>query len=257
MRRATFVLGLTSTAVAGALVALAYGIGSQAQQTLSDADLADESATRNLVRDQTTRDVREAYSLLLEHLDLAPREKDVLLELLIEDRIAGTMIYSRGKAINEGKAMNEHERSNRIAAIIGYPKLQQFLALERNLFEYAEVQRIGSLLQQNGVPLTDTQRDGLFKILVETRGQYKTMPPSDAKRGSIESLEHRLSQQDEYGRHVLELAPSVLSPKQAQYLSEQYQYLSYQRADALEAQRKARADHTIEDGPVWYPAWGN
>jgi hypothetical protein len=29
--------------------------------------------------------------------------------------------------------MNEHERSDRIAAIIGDAKLQQFLALERNL----------------------------------------------------------------------------------------------------------------------------
>ncbi len=296
MRRATFVLGLASSAATLALVALVvYGIGSdrpsstveprrgeakQAPQTssietelnestgvvplrstdsyqkpavteaLSDAGLVDEDTSRKMVREHTAREVREVYSLLLEHLNLTSEEKEALLSLLIEDRIAGTTTrFSRGKA------MNEHERANRIAAIIGSPKLQQFLALERNIRAYAEVQKIGALLQQNSVPLADKQRDGLFEILVVTRDRYPTTLPSDAKLGSIESLEQTINARDEYERHVLELAPSVLSREQARYLFEQYQHLSHERAHALEAQRKQRADHTTEDRPLWYPAW--
>ena len=211
--------------------------------------LADEETSRKMVRERATRDVRKSYPLLLEDLDLTPSEKEALLSFLIEDRIARTTTdYVRGKP------RNEHELSNRIAAIIGDPKLQQFLALERNLSEYGEVQNIRSMLQQNGVPLTDTQRDELLKILIGTRNQLKTMPPADVKRDSIEYLEYRLTQEDDYDRFVLELAPSVLSSKQVLYLFKQNQYLSEKRAYALEVQRKARADPTSENIPLSYPA---
>ncbi len=68
-----------------------------------------------------------------------------LLQFLIEDEIARTRTrYS------DGIGMDEHERSARIAEIIGDAKLQQFLALENNLGEYKEVQYVQSALQEKG-----------------------------------------------------------------------------------------------------------
>jgi len=210
---------------------------------------ADEDASRERVRESATRRIQKLYSLLLEDLDLTPSERDALFSLLIEDRIASTWTdYKRGETIDK------ETQSNRIAAIIGDSKLQKFRALERDLSAYGELQKIRSMLQQYDVPLADSQRDRLLKILIGVRGQYETPPPTDAKLGSIEELEHILAQRDEFERHVMELAPSVLSPEQATYLFEQYQYLSYERARALEQQKETVAA-TGEDSPWWYPAW--
>lgn len=293
MRRAPFILGLALPAVAvAALVAFASGVGSdqpsstdkprrgeanQAPHTSSvDTELnestevvplpldggqenddwnatglADEETSRKMVRESATRRISKWYSLLLEDLDLTPREKDALLSLLIEDRMASTWTdYKRGETIDK------EEQSRRIAAIIGDPKLQQFRALERDLPAYREVEKVRSMLQQYDVPLADSERDRLLKILVEVGDQYETPPPSDAKLSSIEELEHILAQRDEFERHVMELAPSVLSPEQATYLFEQYQYLSYERARALERQ-KERAAATGEDSPWSYPIWSD
>ncbi len=295
MRRATFVLGLTSSAVAVALVALIYGIGfhrstveprreeaRQAQQTssidaevhkstavvepprtsdgyqkptvteaLSDTGFVDED-TRKMVREGATHNVQKLYSLLFKHLDLTPSEKDALRSLLREDRIASTST-STSTSYSRGTKIDEQDQSNRIAAIIGDPKLQQFLALERNLGSFAEVQYVEAVLQQNAIPITEAQRDRMLEILIEVQNQELTLPGADAERGSIEYLEYRLAGIDERQRLVLEQAASVLSAEQVRYMFERNQRLSYQRADALEAQQKARADESTEDLPLWYP----
>lgn len=294
MRRTTFVLGLASSAVAVALVVLIYSVGSdrsvstveprrgeanQVQQTASvDMELSassvetlqrsetdpqnpvvretrrktsrmDETETRKWVREETTREVREDYSLLIEHLDLSSSEREALLKFLIEDAIARTKTpYS------DGIGMDEHERSARIAEVIGDAKLQQFLALERSLGEYREVQYVQSMLQQKGVPLTEAQRDGLLKILIDVREQIDMKRPAHIKRGTIESLEHTLSQLDDYDRLVTELAPSVLSAKQVEYMFERNQVHSYRRANRLEWDKQRRAENPDDNLPLSYPA---
>lgn len=293
MRRTTFVLGLISSAVAAALVAVVYGIGflrfpstveprrgeaNQALQTSSiDAEVkestavvslrsldsdqnpmiadaprrtsyVDEATDRKMVREETTRDVTNWYSLLLEHLNLTPRETDALLSFLIEDRIARTRTRYAS-----GIGMDELDRSNRIAAIIGDSTLQQFLALEHNLSEYREVQNVQSMLQLNDVPLTDAQRDGLLKILVDVREQVDMKPPANLKRDSMEALEHRLNEIDEHDRLALEMASSVLSTKQVEYMFERNQAYSYERANVLEWHKQRRADNPEDDLPLSYP----
>ena len=294
MRRAPLVLGFTSSAIAATLIALAYGIdphqapstvepmrgeAARAQltssvdtelneskvvvpqrsegdfqnpmvtKTISNTSLVDEETSRKMVREEATRDTQKIYSILLEGLELTPSEKDALLSFLTEDLMANTRTRH-----SSGKGMDQHERSKRIAAIIGESKLQQFLVLERNRREYAEVQKMSSMLQQKGAPLTTTQRDGLLRILVDVRVQVNAMPTADAKPQSIESHQHRLNQIAEYERLVLELASSVLTPRQVQYMFEQYQALSYKRTDVLEIQKRARAGSASEEVPLWYPA---
>lgn len=287
MRRATLILGLPLSAAA--LVALFYSAvshqspktveASQAQKASSvdteleesavvvarrsegdfqipidteaprKSSLVDEATDREMVREEATRDIRDVYPLLTRNLDLTPSEKEALFSFLIEDLIARTKTR-----FASGIGMNEHERSSSIAAIIGESRLQQFLALERYRREYAEVQRMRSMLEQKDVPLTDRQRDGLLRILVDVREQFETKLTAGAKFDSLESLEDQLTQINDYERHVIELAPSVLSLKQVQYLFERYQAASYKRAYALEWQKQQRADDPSYDLPLFYPS---
>ncbi len=210
----------------------------------------DEDTARR-VRESAVQEIRETYSLLFEDLGLTPQEKDELFSFLVEAQMASMWVYQRGGTVQRGRAMHEDERSSRIAAIIGDPKLQQFLALERNRATYSEVYRIGSLLERKSVPLTETQHDGLFDLLAAIRnGDYVPMPPSDVESDS--KVEDTLFRINERERYIIELAPSVLSPQQVVYLHERYQHCSDERAYDLERQKKRRADHPSEDFPLGY-----
>jgi hypothetical protein len=70
----------------------------------------------------------------------------------------------------------------------------------------------------------------------------------------MEALEHRLNQIDENDRLVVELASSVLSVKQVEYVFERNQAHSYRRADILEWHKQRRADNPDDDLPLSYPA---
>jgi hypothetical protein len=212
-------------------------------------NFVDADTDRKMVREEATLDIQRVYPFLLEGLDLTASETDALLSFLIEDLIARTRTRYAS-----GIGMDEHERSNKIAAIIGDFKLQQFLALERNRREYSEIQKVGSMLQEKGVPLSDTQRDELLKILVTTRNQIDPMLPVDSKHRSMETFELILTLEDDYDRLVMELAPSVLSSKQVEYLFERYQTMSYKRAYALEWQKQQRADDPARNLPLMYPS---
>jgi len=291
--RVTIVWAFTSLAVAAMLIALVYGNGTHRSsgavepvQPISSIDLAvnestaivpqrspgrdqnladsetppnfdsasnsnvvDEETDRKMVREESTQDIQRVYPLLLKNLNLTSNENDALLALLIEDLVATTRTrYS------DGIGMDEQERSDRIAAIIGQDKLQPFLELERNLSSYRDVGRVGPALQQSGVPLTDAQKDGLVEIFITVRNQQEWEPPSDLAPNTIERLEYRLTLEDEYDRLVLELAPSVLSSRQVQYLFDRYEASSYQRANALERQRQQMDDPSRRDIPLMYPS---
>jgi hypothetical protein len=113
------------------------------KKTERPSKIDDAEGTRKSVRDDATREILRVYPLLLDHLGLPQEKKDALISLLIDDRVARTTtLHSRGKALNAD------ERSKQIAAVIGSSKLQQFLALEKNIRSYADVARIGSLLEK-------------------------------------------------------------------------------------------------------------
>ena len=74
------------------------------------------------------RALSELYALLLERLDLTPSERDALISLLVEIRVAATH-----SACVRGINIDQQDRSDRITAIIGHRKLEQLLALAKNL----------------------------------------------------------------------------------------------------------------------------
>lgn len=297
MRRATIIIGLTSSVTAIALAALFYGISSHQSlsvdnprpdeagltqqapsadetaptivpqqslgtvqdpadsESLSDTDyvppctFADEEASARMVRENATRNITKFYSLLFERLDLTTSERDALLSVLIEIRIDATMT-----PCVRSKNIDKQEQSDRIAAVIGDTKLKQFLELAQNLGSYAELVYMESVLEKHELPMTEVEQGRVLEILIDIQDRELALPGADAKRGSIEYLEYRLAKIDERDRLIFEQAASVLSPEQVGYLFAQYQRESYRRADALERQKKARADDNAEDLPLYYPA---
>ena len=201
----------------------------------------DEETSRRLMQETATNETRRYYSLLLEHLGLTRTEKDALLSVLIEDQLSRTTTpYVRAGPTDP------QQRSRKISAIIGKPKLTQFLSLERHVAAYGEVHDIGSMLEHNGAPLTAQQQEKLLELLIATRDQSEVKPFPESERTSMKYVEQRIVERDEYERHVLELSVSALTPKQLQHLFDHFQFRSQQRAGAVEFNTKLRAaDPTV------------
>ena len=110
---------------------------------------------------------------------------------------------------------------------------------------------IASLLGRNDLPLSKTQRAGVFEIVVDVDARYPLLPPpADLDTESAEWIEHVLMQYDEHDRHVIELATSVLSPDQVVRLFAQYQSMSRQRIASVERFKKLKAER-----PGEFPGW--
>ena len=70
----------------------------------------------------------------------------------------------------------------------------------------------------------------------------------------LKQLEKQLKRKDDYERHLVEQAPSVLTQKQVGLMFDQFEYRSEQRADAIKIQEQSRAEHPEEKDPIWSPA---
>jgi hypothetical protein len=209
----------------------------------------DEETISKRLRERGIREVTKVYSLLFDSLDLAQNERNALVSLLVDLRVAGTHTDCK-----RGRKIDPQVRSDQVAAIIGDTKLEQFLSLEQHLGSYAEVAFVNCVLEKHDRPMTDAERNEVLQILIDIRERELALPGADAARGSVESLEYRLAEIDERERLFFEQVASQLSAEQVGYLFEQYQRDSYFRADALERQRRARADENAEVLPLHYPA---
>jgi hypothetical protein len=216
---------------------------------VNDISVVDESETKQWVEEESRREVHRDYALLLDSLDLSSSEVELLLEFLVNEAVANTQTrYS------QGKGTGEVDRTKMIAEILGNPNTEQFIERERNLSEYREIQRLQALLESNEVPLSESQLDRLLAILVDTREQFDSKQPPPVEPGTVESLEHTLTELDEYERLVLEKAPSVLTTRQLEYMFQRYQTRSYMRANALELQKQRKFDDPDDEMLPGYPS---
>jgi hypothetical protein len=211
---------------------------------------SERQADLTSLREEATKDVLVAGSLMFKHLGLTESEKSALTDFLVEVWMSSTWMRNYNP-----EPIEEGDRRAGIAAIIGDAKLEQLLNLESNGAEYREAGRIALLLQTNDVPLTDTQQDQILDILIQVRGRHQAFVEPNAQDATIEFVESQMATMDEYERLVLELAPSALSTRQLELLFDRYQAFSYRRAKILEMQKKSRANDTAEDDfPLVYPA---
>lgn len=223
------------------------------EPTARRSTLADEATQRELLKKSTLDDVRIAYTLLLKDLSLPEQDEKDLIALLVDMQTERAWT-----SYQKGRKISEQERSDRIAAVIGEQKLEQFLELEKNGQAYWETYQIALLLQRRGAPTNPAQRDEMFDLLVDVRAQYPTTPPPEQlDRNSAEYMAHILRQTDDFDRHVIERAPGVLSPTQVAYLFQAYDRMSRERIDDFEWQKKMRADRPDQDFGWMTPARWN
>jgi hypothetical protein len=211
-------------------------------------ECGDEETVAKRLRERGIREVTKVYSLLFDSLDLVQHERNALLSLLVDVRVAETHTDCK-----QGRKIDPQVRSDQIAAIIGDTKLEQFLSLEQHLGSYAEVAFVNCVLEKHDRPMTDAERNKVLQLVIGIWERELALPRADAARGSIEYLEYRLAEIDERERLFFEQVASQLSAEQVGYLFEQYQRDSYFRADALERQRRARADENAEVLPLHFP----
>ena len=207
----------------------------------------DEATVLADLRNGALRDIQQSYLLLLDDLGLTPREKEDLIAVLVELQVdSAWSLGGNGDFVKRGRTIGPQERHERIAAAIGDEKLDEFLLLEVNHTAYWEAQQIAALLRRKGVPITKAQRDGLFEIVAEVRDRYPQAEP-DVDSSSFEWIEQTLAQMDDFDRHVVELAPSVLSATQVAHVSDEYQWMAQQRLNDVNMQTKRRAERPGED----------
>jgi hypothetical protein len=87
----------------------------------------------------------------------------------------------------------------------------------------------------------------MFDILVDVHERYPFTKPAAPDERSEEWIDEMLGQLDDTDRHVVELAPSVLSPTQVAYLFRAYDHMSRERIDLVEWQKNRKADRPDED----------
>ena len=220
-------------------------------EKLQCRDQAKVARMANSIKEQTTREVTPVYTLLFARLNLTSSERHALLDFLIQDGIART-----STSCVRAMKIDPQARSQEIAAIIGETKLQQFLSLEHYLGQYSEVLYMQAILEEDGVPMTESQRNSMLEILIKIQDENLTLPGADADLDSIEYLEYMVEIMNERDRLVFEQAPSILSGEQVERLFAQYQLESNRRAEALERQKKARSQGD-DSLPLYYPARNN
>lgn len=226
-------------------------VGPQAAEPESRACRYDRQGDLKWVREETMEYVQKAYSLLLGHLGLTESEKVAMIEFLVEVQMSTTMACNY-----DPQPIEEQDRLNGIAAIVGDERLRQFLTLEENIYSYGEVQYMEEIAELYDIPMTDAQLDQMLAILIDSKKQKLDLPGANYETRTIEWVEYRLAELDERNRLVFEQASSVLSAEQLRYIYEQYQRDSYRRADSLEQQKRALADESIPDLPPHFPARG-
>lgn len=232
--------------------------GDQQSAIVHISDKLDEDAAQELLRRMATHSIRMRYRLLIDDLDLTSEERDALFELLVDDWIRSSTIRSSSAPDQQGDPVDTDEQLQRIAAIIGEPKQQEFSRLVEKIDVYQEVQRIESLFSTNEIPLTETQQRELLAIVATIQEEYllQQPEPTNMDRSPIEEMEYALAHMAEYERHLMELVSSVLSAEQVVYLDRQYQFFALSRLDALEQQKQELFDGTRdEEDPLTFRAW--
>ncbi len=215
-----------------------------------EADEAyDEAKQRRQLQDFAVTHIQKNYSFLVDELGLETGEKDQLTKFLISDLMAhaGTL-YVRAKP------QSLIERSQRIRTIIGDSNTKRFLDLEKNLVCYRDAQQLATALEVNQVPFERDQQHRFLQILIETNRDDSSTVPGKTLSSPEDAALERVRKANEYERHVLERAVSVLSAEQLRLLDDQYQYRASKRLASVESQRRWISSHPEVKVPIVYPA---
>lgn len=189
---------------------------------------------KKAMRGQQSMMVRMMYADLAKELGLAPEEADQLIELLTERQMgmAAQSMELMGdggadakKLEESGKSINasRKEYDAQINALLGEERAKKFAEYERSIGDRMQMQQVQQAFTASGVPLQDSQRDGLLAIMKEER--LKTpASPFDASNKDVsaqmkalqnaDAVDKAMQQTQDFNTRVLTRARTVLTPEQ-------------------------------------------
>lgn len=191
---------------------------------------------------------RQLYAPLLEQFSVTPQQKEELISLLAAEREAATSTPH-----HPGSEPAIHERTDKIAAVIGYENVQLLEIFESKLVDYGQAQKLGAELATAGYPITSNQREQLVDLLASERART-TRDAQLAAARSAKDLEKAMQRKNEYEHRVLEGAGVFLSQDQIKLLESVYATRSARRAMAVDAQQqRASGGRGSGTTSLWYP----
>jgi hypothetical protein len=189
---------------------------------------------KKAMRGQQSMIVRTMYADLAKELGLAPEEANQLIELLTERQMgmAARSMELMGdggadakKLEESGKSINasRKEYDAQINALLGEERAKKFAEYERTIGDRMQMQQVQQAFTASGVPLQDSQRDGLMAIMKEER--LKTpASPFDASNKDVsaqmkalqnsDAVDKAMQQTQDFNTRVLTRARTVLTPEQ-------------------------------------------
>ncbi len=190
--------------------------------------------------------VSDDYSQLFRHLGMGSDLQESLVNFLVEERMTDSSVDQEGESYPGGYDV----RTMRLEEILGEELLSEYLALEKDISSYAEVGRIGPMLAQRDLQLSESQADRLFEAHAQVLGNYE----SEIVEGVSPAIELVVSEMADKMRLLIEGAPAFLSPQQVQALAAHYDDLTRRRLQSLEQQTiQAHRDQTGQP-PIVFPA---
>ena len=189
---------------------------------------------KKAMRGQQSMMVRMMYGDLAKELGLAPEEANQLIELLTERQMgmAAKSMELMGDGGADAKKLEENGKSinasrkeydAQINALLGEDRAKKFAEYERSIGDRMQMQQVQQAFTASGVPLQDSQRDGLMAIMKEER--LKTpASPFDASNKDVsaqmkalqnaDAVDKAMQQTQDFNTRVLTRARTVLTPEQ-------------------------------------------
>ena len=188
---------------------------------------------RKMMRGQQGVGVRMMYGDLAKELGLTPDEANQVMELLTDRQMdasatamnamdeTGDPSQLAASAADAQKVVADYEA--KLKNILGEDRTKKLTDYERTLGDRMAIQQYSSSFSSAGVPLDETQKQGLLNVMKEERLKHPPGPldPGTKDVGAQmkamrtgEGLDQALASQRDMNQRVLTRARTVLTPDQ-------------------------------------------
>ncbi len=204
------------------------GFGKMLEKMFTDPEM------KKVMKSQQSMAVKMMYGDLAKELGLGPEEARQVMDLLADRQmaLAGKGMKLLGGEKTDGQTAedvaaetqaSQQEYDKQLENLLGKDGFAKFGEYERTMGDRMQITQYKQAFTANGVPLEDTQSQGLLNIMKEERLKQ---PPSPLEPGnkdvgaalkamqSDDAFDSAMANQETLNRRVLDRSRSVLTPDQ-------------------------------------------
>jgi hypothetical protein len=173
-------------------------------------------AFQKMMRTQIRASARRQYADIGDELGLGKEKARKLVELLAEQQasmfdLSNQSADAAGAIANFEQKQREHDQA--IADLLGPVKAEEFEEYQRTLPVRMELQSLAQQLEDNGTPLSESQRKQLIEVILQEQGRVP-MPAYADGMDQAEQFKAANSWKDDYDTRVAERASHILNAEQ-------------------------------------------